>query len=324
MYFNSLRTLTLVIVITVFLSCDAPRKNPLDPNNPNRTLLTISGIVQTISIPYIPVSNARILWQNGQVSSISNEDGIFIIETVQKRDDWLYIEKNGFFHDSVYISWSDKKDIEIIFFLNSLPVPEGLNVYSSVLNRYPNLQNEQLFMDVHIIDRDDDIDSVFVSNSYNNFYAHLLYNPSTQKYEKSVSVIDLNIIQLEEVLGHPFEFAVTDKFDHHLEIGQLNLVRVIREEIFFQSPSGNDTSSVRPTFVWQKYTPGFQHTYMLEIYTADITPQLVWQKDNISQHVTEYTINQDLSPGEYFWVIWAIDEFRNRVRSKPASFRVLL
>jgi len=323
MYITRLTILTAFFVITILLSCDAPRKNPLDPNNPDRVLLTISGLVQTISIPYLPVPNARISWQNGQITSISNEEGTFHLETVQKHDDWLFIEKSGFFHDSVFISWANGNDIKINIFLNSLPVPQELIVYASVLNRYPDLQNEQLFVEAWISDQDDDVDSVFVGNTYNNFFDQLLYNPSTQKYERSFSVTDLNIIQLEEILGYPFDFVVADKFDHNLIIGQMNLVRIIREEIFFNSPSGNDTSSARPTFVWHEFTPGFQHTYLLQIYTADITPQLVWQKDGILQDITEYTIDQDLSPGEYFWVIWAIDEFYNRVRSKPASFRVV-
>jgi hypothetical protein len=324
MYFARLKILALIFFINLFVSCDAPRRNPLDPKNPDAVLLTISGIVQTISIPYVPISDAQILWQGGQISSYSKNDGRFLIETVEKQDDWLYIEKSGFFHDSVFISWFDKKEIELTIFLNSQPVAVDLSICSSVLNRYPDLQNEQLFINIQITDRDEDIDSVFISNPYSDFYTYLFYNSLTQSYEKSLSNSDMNIDQLEEILGHPFDVTVTDRFEHKISIAQLNLVRVIREEIFFKSPSGNETTSSRPTLSWQKYTPGFQHYYMLEIYTAEITPQLVWQKNNISQNLTEYTLNQDLNPGEYFWVIWAIDEFQNRIRSKPASFRVVL
>jgi hypothetical protein len=324
MYRTRSRSLIIISALIICAACDAPRKNPLDPNNPDRILLTISGTVQTISIPYVPVQNARILWQAGQVSSASNQDGMFTIETIQKRDDWLYIEKSGFFNDSVFISWSDTKDVRINVFLNSLTIADDLVVYSSVVNRYPNLQNEQLLVEAQISDRDEDIDSVFVANNYSGFQDHLLFNPSSQRYEQSFSVSDLNISQLEEVLGHPFKFIVTDKFNHDMILGQINLIRVIREEILFQSPSGNDSSSVQPTFIWQEYSPGFLHTYMIEIYTAEITPQLVWQMNNIPQDATQYQIDQALSPGEYFWVIWAIDEFGNRVQSKPASFRVVL
>ncbi|MCB9248128.1 MAG: hypothetical protein H6613_06095 [Ignavibacteriales bacterium] len=57
----------------------------------------------------------------------------------------------------------------------------------------------------------------------------------------------------------------------------------------------------------------------MQIYTDEVPAILVWQKEIISSEI-QYLTDVNLSSGDYFWVIWAIDEFENRTQSKPASF----
>ena len=319
---KKLRFIILVLTIYILGSCDAPRNNPLDPGNPNNAVRTISGKVQTISIPFLPVSAAQVIWANDNISSATDVNGLFLIETVHDTNGWLLVKKQGYFADSVFINWSGAKSFDVDVFLNSYPVADETTLNSSILFNYPDLQSEQLNVRIRIADRDDDVDSVIISNSYSGFHSELLYNVPMQRYERSFSIFDLNVLHLEELIGHAFQLDVHDPFEHRVTVDTPNLVRVIREEILFTSPSGNDSTSSKPILVWKDYDPGFQHTYMLEVYTAEITPQLVWQTGDVSRDSTEFTVDQDLSAGDYFWVIWAIDEFQNRVRSKPASFRV--
>ena len=70
---------------------------------------------------------------------------------------------------------------------------------------------------------------------------------------------------------------------------------------------------------WRRFTPGFDFTYLLQIYTDELDEVLVWQTETDSEKI-EFLSDANLSPGDYFWVIWAIDEFENRTRSKQASF----
>jgi hypothetical protein len=60
----------------------------------------------------------------------------------------------------------------------------------------------------------------------------------------------------------------------------------------------------------------------LEIYTNEVAPVLIWQEKNIPKDKTAHTVDDVLPAGNYFWVIWAIDTFGNRSRSKPATFIV--
>ena len=47
----------------------------------------------------------------------------------------------------------------------------------------------------------------------------------------------------------------------------------------------------------------------------------VWEEEVDSDNI-EFLTNANLVPGDYFWVIWAIDEFENRTRSKQSSFLI--
>ena len=72
---------------------------------------------------------------------------------------------------------------------------------------------------------------------------------------------------------------------------------------------------------WRKFAPGFEFRYILQIYTDELDKVLVWQKE-INSNEIQYITDANLPSDDYFWVIWAIDEFENRTRSKPASFIV--
>ncbi|MGH7599760.1 MAG: hypothetical protein ACREOI_25685, partial [bacterium] len=96
--------------------------------------------------------------------------------------------------------------------------------------------------------------------------------------------------------------------------------RVIQDEIEFESPAGDQVVSSMPTFTWKRFRPGFPFTFTLEIFTFE---GLVFQKNALPAENISYTIETPLAPGEYLWVVWCVDEFQNRSRSKPASFIVV-
>ena len=61
---------------------------------------------------------------------------------------------------------------------------------------------------------------------------------------------------------------------------------------------------------------------MIEIFTGEFILEQIYSKSDIPSDSTQWTVEKQLSPGDYHWVIWCIDEFQNRSRSKPASFTV--
>ena len=222
-------------------------------------------------------------------------------------------------------SQTPKKVVKIFhfdIFLNAHPVLENCEAYSIIENRYPSLQTERMQINAELSDIDNDIDSVFLNIDILDQIHLLAYNTTSKLYERTFSIYELDISSIEQLTGHPLSLSIKDIFDniHILEISSIK--RVIRKEVIFISPSGNEITSATPTLSWQKFNPGFSHTYSLEVFTSEITPQMVWHVDLLPDSLSEYTVDVALVPGEYFWVIWAIDEFGNRSRSKPASFKV--
>jgi hypothetical protein len=325
MKIKALKYLHLLIIILLSLlsaSCDAPRKNPLDPENPFNIYHTIEGTVQTISLPSQPIPEVKILWPDQTTATLSNDAGKFKVETINPYNGWLFFEKDGYIKDSTLIQWKNQKKITVDMLLNSLPFLDSLFTYSVILNRYPSLQNEQIVIETKITDNDNDIDTVFLQIPNIHYNVDLPFNVSSKWYQRTLTTFDLNIEKIEQIVGYHFQIQVKDIFDHQMLVGKSTITRVIRDEVLFISPVGNDTTSGSPTLIWENFKPGFSFTYSLQIFTSEITPQLVWEKNRIDSQLTSFLVDSVLSPGEYFWVIWAIDEFKNRTRSKPASFVV--
>jgi len=315
-------TISLLITCLLISSCEAPRDNLLDPANPENKYQYINGNVKSISVPFNPIKDVIITWQQQTLTTHTNAAGQFLIETINAKDGWLHFSKEGYISDSVFVAWDQENERQFELFLNAYPVIDNSQAYSIILNRYPSLQIEQVEIRVELTDPDNDIDSVIVTNNYLDKKFYLSFNIMNKWHERIFSTFDLGIVHIDEVIGYPFKIQVKDLYDHAFEVGEISIERVIHDEVIFTSPSGNDTTGVSPTLSWQQFSPGYKFTYMLEIYTSEISPQKVWQKDNLPDTMTSHVVDVSLNAAEYFWVIWAIDEFGNRSRSKPASFIV--
>ena len=314
------RILNFIVLSLLFYFCSAPHNNPLDPENSENQLSLIDGFIKTVKIPQSPIIDAKIYWLNNGFITTTNNNGYFAINNIERKDGWLIIEKQGYSIDSIYIDFNNQKKISQNIFLNAVPIIEELKFYSITQNKYPSKQVYSLGVKIKINDEENDIDSVFIQNEELNVNKQLLYNASERYYENSISLEDLKITSIDIVIGKEFKINVFDADSKKFEIGTTNIKRIIKEEIITTSPSGRDTVFTNnPLLVWNRFTPGFEFKYFLEIYTDEIDPTLVWKNEISSTNIQNLT-NTNLSSGDYFWVIWAIDEFDNRTRSKPASF----
>jgi hypothetical protein len=312
----------LLSLIFFLSSCDAPRHNPLDPENPDNKYYYLTGRILSLSIPHQLISHVEVSWPKQSWQTYSNEGGTFNLEMISPADGWVYFRHPNYFADSLYISWQNRKTVSIEHYLNAIPRMDSLQVYSIILNRYPSLQTEQVMIRALIVDRDNDIDTVLAFNDHSNSRQVLAYNINDKWYQKTLSLYDLQVGKSEELVGHPFEIIVKDIYGRTHHAGTLDFQRVLRDEIIFVSPAGNEVTVPQPILTWQNYSVNFSFTHWVQVFTAEITPQLVWEKDQLEATKTTWTVDQPLTMGEYFWVIWAVDEFGNRTRSKPASFKV--
>lgn len=202
------------------------------------------------------------------------------------------------------------------------PVLENFAIYSVVKNKYPSLQTYQIIIESKIKDVNNIIDSVLVENPYLEIRKPLEYNYKDRIYQRTFNLIDLNTTEIDEVIGHDFHIRIKDYSFNEYDLGVNDLKRIIKEELRIDSPIGSDTVSSEPVLKWKKFGGKFSFTYKIQIFTAEITPELIYEKDGISSDSTSFQIETPLPSQDYFWILWCVDQFKNMGSSKPATFRV--
>lgn len=313
----------ILLLLIITNGCNAPRNNPVDPNNPKSTSAFLSGVVQTISVPRTNLSDVVILY-NGIAVAKTNSEGYFETYNIEQKDCWITFQKNGYLIDSLYIKWNNNKKKSIEVYLNQIPVLDSMHIYSIVINRYSLPPITEVAVDAKITDKDNDIDSVFIVCSSLGVKERLIYNVNDKLFKKEIYTYDLNLTDIEQLIGYSFNVIVKDIYGHLFTLGSGSIARVVKDVIQLYSPVNGDTVSSKPTLYWRTPLANYSFSQLVEIYSNDLqtSPVLVWQKSNLDEDTTTVTIDKTLSPGNYFWVVWCVDQFSNRSRSNPASFYV--
>ena len=320
---NCFNIIILLSVILIFNGCNAPHDNSLDPENPDNALYTIEGTVITAGVISNLLKDVQVYWSIDQVYVVTDDNGYFNIRSKELRDGWLYFNKTGYSSDSVMIKWNTQKKISLQERLNDIPAIDSIFIYSSIINKYSSPQY-QLTFEITINDQDDNIDSVFVQ------CPTLQINKSIQKisskyFTEDFSDIDLNLFSFAEIIGKNFDIYAKTSSGKIYYSGSSNVKRIITDEIETISPKNEDTLSTNyPVLNWKRFLEGFNFSYMAEVYTDEPEPKLLWEKKNISADDITITVDTSINitpdNNKFFWVIWCIDEYGNRSRSKPAGF----
>ncbi|MCX6169461.1 MAG: hypothetical protein NTX65_08980 [Ignavibacteriales bacterium] len=320
------RGMLSLVLIGVALSCDAPRLNPLDPLNPGYQLASIEGTIQTAALPHQPIEGVKVYWKNQNLLVETNAAGKFLIDQLPQKQGWIYFEKNGYSNDSLLINLINQRTQHIDATLNAIPQLDSLVIYTSVVNRYPTVQSDTLYVKAKISDLENDIATVFIRCTELNINKSLSFKSSSGFYENKFTSSDLNLTSMDEGIGKNFEISVYNAAGKEFKIGFSTIKRTIRQDIIFKSPANLEIVNKPIKFVWNRFLPGFNFSYNFEIYTEGNSPKLVFGPINFSKEKVEFTADiteiNNLPAGQYFWVIWVIDDFQNRARSLPASFVV--
>ena len=305
-------TVGLILFIFFNLSCNAPRVNPFDPLNPEYDYGIIEGTVQTSNFPRAGVENVNILWQPENIITKTDANGRYRFNNIPLEDGTLIFYKNGYKSDTLEISWGTSKRQFTQLYLNRVPVLDSVLIYTNVINQSVRYE---LFVKAWITDLDEYVDTVFVYNSVHN-----LKKPLDNDYQATITPGELNLTDIEQTVGLDLFIITKDSEGNEFTIGSDRVTRVIKEEVTGQLPSNDDTIALQPiNFQWDKYSANYYFTYTLEVFTQST---LVHKKDNIPSDSTSYSMTETLSAGSYYWVIWIIDQYQNRSRSKAATFRI--
>jgi len=325
-HINLKRIFSIVFSMLFLTACDAPRNNPLDVHNSGRKFGTLTGRVQSISLPRRPLQGVQVYCRQDNLMIKTDAQGNFEFNSIIPRDDWIFFYHDGYHNDSLYIDWNGDKNLSKEIFLNAKPVLDSLVFYSSITNRYPDIQILELYIQAGIEDADNDIDSVFFNSPELDFSSLLVYDTIEKFYEKKrITMTQLGVTAAEEIIGRSFNIEVKDHFDHLVNVRQVQIQRIIRDEVELKSPAGHETVSPSPILRWEPVTPGYSFTYLVEVRTDETDPQLVWQKSGLASGSSFVEVDMVLPSvplNNYIWAVWIIDNFGNRARSKYKSFQV--
>jgi hypothetical protein len=111
---------------------------------------------------------------------------------------------------------------------------------------------------------------------------------------------------------------------------QMEIKRIIKEEVRLITPGARDSVDVRPSLTWQSDFDGqspeqkeeLEKIYHFKVEILNENLEIVWTKDYLSIKQKEILVDEDLLKGEYNWAIWIIDNFRNRKRTQLRKFIV--
>ena len=306
----------------MLFSCNAPRENPVDPNNDGNNLSNLSGVVKSKGYPFTPIENVDVFWENDNILVKTDSKGKYDIKSVIKKNGWLKFNCTEYSSDSLYINWGDAEVLAGEIFLNAKPKLDSIQFFSVVENRFQFKQKHYLKIRASISDYEgiNDIASVKIVNDDLRLQKTLLYSPENNYYISELSLSDINSSSLNEVIGKDFKILVQDLDDRVYQVGVTNIKRIINDEVELISPKNNEITPKLIQLKWTRFIPGFNFSYRIEIFTNETSPSLVYTAENISQDDISHLVEEVLEGNNFFWVIWAIDEFNNQSRSKEGSF----
>lgn len=317
-------TLEITIIFFLNISCNAPRVNPFDPLNSDYNYGVIEGTVQNVNFPRVGIIDVNVLWLQENIITKTDTNGRYQLNNIPIEDGTLIFYKDGYRTDTLLVSWGTSKRIFTQVFFNGIPELDTVSIYTIVRNQSSQETESELFVKAWITDLDKDLETVFVSNSALNLKKTLELE-SDKTYETTLDQGELNISNIEQIIGLDFNILTKDTDNNEFVIGRERITRVIKDEVTGLHPSTDSTVSFQPiVFKWNEFEAGYNFNYMIELYSSPpfSNPQLVHTKTNIPSDSSSYTLSQDFPNGDYYWVIWVIDQFQNRSRSKEATFQI--
>jgi hypothetical protein len=302
-------------------SCEAPRENPLDPNSSDNLLGSIEGTVQTFSLPYTPIKNVEVIWRPGNILVYSDANGNFSIPNIKTENGPLIFRKEGYHTDTVQIDWAGERKLNEQINLNKIPELDSLSIYSVITNIVtPPSPMSKIVIDTKIADIDNDIDTVFVINDQTGLEKAMDFNLVSKTFYVELTPQDLNITDLEQSIGLEFDFRVRDILGEIYILKGGSVKRIINDSITGMQPANDSVVTSFPFYLkWKGFMSGYSFNYKLEIFTNDGSQSV--QDTTISSDNTSFLVDS-LDTGNYYWVIWIVDDFNDMNRSLPATFSV--
>lgn len=299
---------------------DAPRDNPLDPAN---GISLSGGVKRFYSNNAVP--NADVRLKPGNLVSMTDNAGNFRFSGISPGAYTLTVSADGFSSDTSAVNI--EKNLRVDFSLDSLPHFRNISVFTThITHWFPPDDIYSVVMEATGYDGDGtgDIKDVWFRIDPINFSDTLQrVAPGSNTFRGQAAASSLPVINLQELIGKPFAFFISDIPGNSSESSPHFISRIIEETPQLIAPVGLAVITSFPiTFRWQAMPNiPFPFTQKIEIYSIGLGLK-VDEMSSIGSNMSEYVYNSPLSNGDYYWVLYIVDELGNQSGSKEGSFRV--
>lgn len=316
-----LRIIFFPVALLMFFDCssDAPRDNPLDPVNG----IQLSGQVQRF-YDTRPIDNAVIMLKPGNLIGRTNGGGNYTIDNISAGTFTIVCQADGFWPDSVEQTLEQQATAD--FRLDALPFFTNISITTQHIFSFIN-SVDTFFVEFEVSADDPDgagdVDFVHYSIDPFAFSDTLIQvSPQAQRYIGQLELSDLGIASIDELNGQPFTFFVEDLPGAIVSSGAQFITRIINETPVALAPVN---TIIQPpfTFEWEAFPVTYSFSYDIQIFQINFNIfTLVDEITGIPSSQTSVEYSRSLDRGEYFWVLFVIDEFGNKSRSVENPFTV--
>lgn len=300
--------------------CDAERDNPWDPNSPYGARIT--GWVRTKTGE--PAEDVKVEVKTDVPQTkycFSNDSGYYEIGGIPVGYCKVVASGESYAVDSVWVQTRLGREDTVNFFLDILPEFLWCEVTSE---HFPGVNNFGAFFEAEIYDGDGPADIESVSLFIQGLETTFTLEYEEGVYRKMVYNRFLPDSSIELLIGKDCWFVVRDRAGCEMMSSPVRVSRIIYPTPEDVSPGPGDVVEAHQDLeiIWRQVVVPYPHTYAVGVTSDPYGVPLVYvaYKQGLPASDTSFSVN--LSPGEYFWTVWAVDEFGNRSQSRTVKFKV--
>lgn len=316
----SLSRLSLVGLLLVACTWDAPRDNPLDP--------TLGGNVdgRVLTRRATGIGGALVTVPAASRFCHSDSAGRFAFRGLPDDTVVIRVSADGYAPDSVGLELERGRVDTLTRYLNGLPSFSLCRATSHVYGRnWPPvpLTFFRLVARASDLDGDADIDSVWTSIPAVEYSARLPYDPEQRRFGLVVWADSLPDASPETLVGQRIDFLVADLEGAVRVDTSCRVVRILADLPAPAFPSGGlDTLDSDTVFHWHRFDPGYGIGYLGQVVRIE--------SGGPAGVVLEFSTGDTSWPcpaaglptGDYYWTIEAVDKWGNSSRSAEERFHV--
>ncbi|HDL17811.1 MAG TPA: hypothetical protein ENH29_02030 [Bacteroidetes bacterium] len=324
-----LRTVFILTVLMTGIGCspDAPHENPLDPFHQSfsENQFTFRGQVLQKNPPHNPLSGCLIFLQPEKKYTQADEQGRFEFISLQNGEHQAVIIKPGFDSTLIAINFDTLTSASIPFYLNGKPFLKSAAIYSEYIDQWWPDPRVFLLMSISVGDPDGigDLKELRLEIPGLNLSFPFSATAKTDSFYLRLDELQFPENSLFPLVGQETKVVLIDASDSKITDATYRLLRIINTSPLTKTPTGLQTISATPTFVWEPYLTTFTFSYEISVFVISAgIPLLIHRKKLPDDTQTRYVYPASLSSGTYFWTIGIRDKFGNFSRSKEASFLV--